>query len=193
MKKIMTAAFTLSALFAVSGKVHADVNYPWCLMGDTRGYECVFSSREQCAQDGRNRGFGGQCIQNPAYKPGKPTESQNARPSQAQSGGGAPIRNGDQCFTYSWGKDATFGSWGPCPQPAGTSKTTAAAPRRQTTRPSQAVSATPAPFGTTIAGPQQRECKTVYVGGPAAEVCRGGLGGGYSAPCPRAWRVECSR
>jgi len=70
MKKVMTAAFALSALFAASGKVHAYVSYPWCLMGDTRGYECVFSSREQCAQDGRNRGFGGQCIQNPAYKRG---------------------------------------------------------------------------------------------------------------------------
>jgi Protein of unknown function (DUF3551) len=90
MKKVMTAAFALSALFATSGKVHADVNYPWCIMGDTRGFECVFSSREQCMQDGRNRGFGGQCIQNPAYKPGKPTVSdkkgtvsQTARPSQA--------------------------------------------------------------------------------------------------------------
>jgi Protein of unknown function (DUF3551) len=89
MTKVMTAAFALSALFAASGKVHAEVNYPWCLMGDTRGYECVFSSREQCAQDGRNRGFGSQCIQNPAYKPGAPTisgekrtASQTARPSQ---------------------------------------------------------------------------------------------------------------
>jgi hypothetical protein len=82
MKKLMTAAFALSALFAASGKAHAEVNYPWCLMGDTRGYECVFSCREQCAQDGRNRGFGSQCIQNPAYKPGKATTSQTARPSQ---------------------------------------------------------------------------------------------------------------
>jgi hypothetical protein len=90
MKKVMTAGFSLSALFAASGKVHADVNYPWCLLGDTRGYECVFSSREQCAQDGRNRGFGGQCIKNPAFKPGAPTVSdkkrtvsQTPRPSQA--------------------------------------------------------------------------------------------------------------
>jgi len=85
MKKVMTATFALSALFAASGKVHADVNYPWCLMGDTRGYECVFSSREQCAQDGRNRGFGGQCVQNPVYKPGKPTASDTSRPSRAAS------------------------------------------------------------------------------------------------------------
>ena len=33
MKKVMTAAFALSALFAASGKVHAEVNYPWCIMG----------------------------------------------------------------------------------------------------------------------------------------------------------------
>jgi hypothetical protein len=90
MKKVMTVAFALSALFAASGKVHAEVNYPWCLMGDTRGYECVFSSREQCAQDGRNRGFGGQCIQNPFYKPGAPTvsgqkQTETARPSQTVS------------------------------------------------------------------------------------------------------------
>jgi hypothetical protein len=102
MKKLMTAAFALCALFVVSGKAHADVHYPWCLMGDTRGYECVFSTREQCMQDGRNRGFGSQCIQNPYYKPGSPTVSgivkgpptvsgpvkkrtvsQTARPSQA--------------------------------------------------------------------------------------------------------------
>jgi hypothetical protein len=95
MKKVMTAAFALSALFAESGKVHAEVNYPWCIIGNTRAVDCYFSSREQCAQDGRNRGFGGQCIQNPAYKPGRPPTvsgpvakrgvSQAARPSQAVS------------------------------------------------------------------------------------------------------------
>jgi hypothetical protein len=93
-KKVMTAAFALSALFAASGKVLADVNYPWCIIGDTRAVDCYFSSREQCTQDGRNRGFGSQCIQNPAYKPGAPTVSgplgprkrtvsQSTRPSQA--------------------------------------------------------------------------------------------------------------
>jgi hypothetical protein len=156
MKKVITGAFALSALFAAFvGKTHADVNYPWCIIGNTRAVDCYFSRREQCAQDGRNRGFGGQCIQNPYYKPGRPptvsgsrAAPQTARPSQA-----------------------------------------AAPPRRQTTRPSQAVSATRAPFGTTIAGPQQRECKTVYVGGPAAEVCNGW----YGLPCGPAWRVECSR
>src|SRR5215475_4732596 len=94
MRKIITAAFALSALFAALGKVHAEVNYPWCIIGDTRAVECYFSSREQCMQDGRNRGFGSQCIQNPAYNPGAPTVSgplgprnrtvsQTARPSQA--------------------------------------------------------------------------------------------------------------
>jgi hypothetical protein len=75
MKMVMTAAFALSALFAASGKVHADVSYPWCIIGNTRAVDCYFSTREQCAQDGRNRGFGGQCIQNPFYKPGVPTVS----------------------------------------------------------------------------------------------------------------------
>jgi Protein of unknown function (DUF3551) len=89
MKKLITAGLVLSALFAASGKVHAAVNYPWCIMGDTRGFECVFSSREQCVQDGRNRGFGGQCIQNPAYKPGAPTVSGAA---QAPPTASAPVK-----------------------------------------------------------------------------------------------------
>ena len=90
MKKLMTARLSLSAVLTALGEVKAYVNYPWCIIGDTRGIDCVFSSREQCSQDGRNRGFGGQCIQNPFYKPGVPTvsgqngtASQTARPSQA--------------------------------------------------------------------------------------------------------------
>jgi hypothetical protein len=31
MKKVMTAGLALSALFAASGQVPADVNYPWCI------------------------------------------------------------------------------------------------------------------------------------------------------------------
>jgi hypothetical protein len=107
MRKVMTAAFALSALFAASVKVHADVNYPWCLMGDTRGYECVFSSREQCAQDGRNRGFGGQCIQNPYYKPGAPTfsgtkrtVSQTARPAAYSTC--TEVKSA--CLSYGWSR-----------------------------------------------------------------------------------------
>jgi Protein of unknown function (DUF3551) len=69
MRKLMTAGLALSAVFAASGQVHAALNYPWCVIGETRGVECVFSSREQCAQDGRNRGFGGQCIKNQFYNP----------------------------------------------------------------------------------------------------------------------------
>jgi hypothetical protein len=75
MRQFMMAVMALSALFAASGKVHADVNYPWCIIGDTRAIDCYFSTREQCMQDGRNRGFGSQCIQNPYYKPGAPTVS----------------------------------------------------------------------------------------------------------------------
>lgn len=91
MQKSVIAGLALWTLCAVvAGKVHAYVDYPWCVMGETRGFECVFSSREQCMQDGRNRGFGGQCIQNPAYKAGLPavsgkkrTVSQTAGPPQA--------------------------------------------------------------------------------------------------------------
>jgi hypothetical protein len=93
MRKSIIAGLAMWATFAAfAGKAHADVNYPWCLMGDTRGYECVFSTREQCMQDGRNRGFGSQCIPNPYYKPGAPTVSgqkrtvsRAPRPSQARS------------------------------------------------------------------------------------------------------------
>jgi hypothetical protein len=68
MRKSIIAGLTLwAALAAFGGKAQAYVNYPWCVMGETRGFECVFSSREQCAMDGRGRGFGGQCIQNPFY------------------------------------------------------------------------------------------------------------------------------
>jgi hypothetical protein len=73
MKTLMAAALALSAVFVGSGEVHAYISYPWCIIGDTRAVDCVFSSREQCAQDGRNRGFGGQCIQNPFYSPAPST------------------------------------------------------------------------------------------------------------------------
>jgi Protein of unknown function (DUF3551) len=53
----------------LSSEVHAYVNYPWCAVGDTRGMDCVFSTKEQCAADGRGRGFGTQCGPNPAYNP----------------------------------------------------------------------------------------------------------------------------
>jgi hypothetical protein len=42
--------------------------------------------------------------------------------AQAEILGGAPMRNGEQCFKYSPGngKDGRFGSWGACPQAAST-------------------------------------------------------------------------
>jgi Protein of unknown function (DUF3551) len=69
MKKLMTAGLSLSAVLTALGEVKAYVNYPWCIIGDTRGIDCVFSTREQCTADGRNRGFGSQCIKNPSYDP----------------------------------------------------------------------------------------------------------------------------
>jgi Protein of unknown function (DUF3551) len=71
MKKLMTAELSLSVVLTALGEVKAYVNYPWCIIGNTRDIDCVFSSREQCAEDGRNRGFGGQCIKNPNYDPKK--------------------------------------------------------------------------------------------------------------------------
>jgi Protein of unknown function (DUF3551) len=93
MRKSVIAGLALWAgLAAFAGKTHAEVNYPWCIIGDTRAVDCYFSSREQCMQDGRNRGFGSQCIKNPFYKPGPPTVSgpvhkrtETARPSQGVS------------------------------------------------------------------------------------------------------------
>jgi hypothetical protein len=62
--------------------------------------------------------------------------------AHAEYGGGAPFRNGDQCFRYSGagdfgnpltnspgGKDGRFGYWSACPQRANTSKATAPVPR----------------------------------------------------------------
>jgi len=69
MKKWIIAGLALSALFAAAPESRAYTNYPWCVHGDSRGLECVFASKEQCAQDGRNRGFGGQCMPNPYYNP----------------------------------------------------------------------------------------------------------------------------
>jgi hypothetical protein len=127
MRKSVIAGLALWAAFAAfAGKTHAEVNYPWCVIGDNRGLDCVFSSREQCAQDGRNRGFGGQCIQNPAYKLGQPSivsgpaakraASQAARLSRAVSAGhstctgmkSARLSAGDTCLT------SAVGYWASC-------------------------------------------------------------------------------
>jgi hypothetical protein len=69
MKNLITAGLALSAVFTALREVHAYVNYPWCVYGEGRGIDCVFSTREQCAADGRGRGFGSQCHQNPNYNP----------------------------------------------------------------------------------------------------------------------------
>jgi Protein of unknown function (DUF3551) len=99
MRKSLITGLTLWVAFAAfAGKGHAEVSYPWCIMGDTRGYECVFSSREQCVQDGRNRGFGGQCIQNPFYKPGPPTVSGPVDgPPKKRAASDSAAANGSTC------------------------------------------------------------------------------------------------
>lgn len=95
MKKLMAAGLALSAVVAASGKANAYINYPWCIVGDTRGLDCVFASREQCARDGRNRGFGGQCIQNPFYNPALPSVVPSASPVRKPSSvveGESPVK-----------------------------------------------------------------------------------------------------
>jgi hypothetical protein len=64
--------------------------------------------------------------------------------AQAETIGGAPMRNGAQCFKYSPGnsKDGRFGSWGACPQAAGSSTAAAAATPRSTRRSRAAASPT---------------------------------------------------
>jgi Protein of unknown function (DUF3551) len=72
MRKLIIAGLILGAGLTVFGRhAQAYLNYPWCTAGDSRGWDCHFSTREQCAMDGGNRGFGSQCIQNPNYDPTK--------------------------------------------------------------------------------------------------------------------------
>jgi len=87
MKKSMVAGLVLCALVAASGKASAYVNYPWCIIGDTRAVDCVFMSREQCAMDGRNRGFGGQCMRNPFYNSALPAVVGPGSPSASPAAG----------------------------------------------------------------------------------------------------------
>ena len=89
MKNLIVAGLALSAVLAARGEVQAYVNYPWCAMGDTRGVDCVFTTKEQCAEDGRGRGFGTQCMRNPDYNPNLPSvveQTPRRAPAPAQAG-----------------------------------------------------------------------------------------------------------
>jgi hypothetical protein len=91
MQKSIIAGLILGAgLTAFGGQAQAYVNYPWCIQGEGRGFECSFSTREQCAMDGRNRGFGGLCRQNLYYNPRKgpviePTAAKPVQRGQRQT------------------------------------------------------------------------------------------------------------
>jgi len=65
--------------------------------------------------------------------------------AQAESLHGGPMQNGSQCFKYSPGnsKDGRFGSWGDCPQAAGTRAAPAAAPQRRSRAAASATSPAP--------------------------------------------------
>lgn len=80
MKKLTIAILALAGWVGAPGYSHAYVNYPWCANGDSRGLDCVFKSRAQCAADGRGRGFGTNCVRNPNYDPSLPSVVPGARP-----------------------------------------------------------------------------------------------------------------
>jgi hypothetical protein len=93
MQKSIIAGLVLGAgLTTFGGQAHAYVNYPWCVHGDGRGLECAFSTRDQCAMDGRNRGFGGQCVQNPYYDPRKGPVIEPTAAKPVQRGQRQPAR-----------------------------------------------------------------------------------------------------
>jgi Protein of unknown function (DUF3551) len=83
MKKLTIATLALSASFAMPQQSRAYLNYPWCNTASDRGLECHFASREECAQDGRNRGFGGYCRPNPFYNPKLPSVIEVRPPKNA--------------------------------------------------------------------------------------------------------------
>ena len=90
MKEFITAALPLCAVFTCLEPSYAYTNYPWCIISNNRGMDCVFSSYEQCQADGRNRGFGSNCRQNPAYNPKLPSVVEGGavrRPRPAPWGG----------------------------------------------------------------------------------------------------------
>ena len=91
MSKLMIGGLVLAAVLTSVEISHAYVNYPWCIEGRGRGMDCVFASKEQCAEDGRNRGFGSQCMRNPAYNPRLPSvidQTQRALQMDQQRRGG---------------------------------------------------------------------------------------------------------
>jgi hypothetical protein len=54
--------------------------------------------------------------------------------AQAENLLGAPAKNGNQCFQYAQsteGRDARWGSWGPCPQTASAAVATAPKARKR--------------------------------------------------------------
>jgi hypothetical protein len=83
MKKLIAAGIVLSAVsIALMGDVNASANYPWCIIGYHRGVDCYFSTREQCAAEGRNLGFGRRCLPNPFYNPALPSVVDAASPAK---------------------------------------------------------------------------------------------------------------
>jgi hypothetical protein len=88
MKKLIAGGFMLSAAFAaLIGEADALANYPWCIIGYHRSVDCYFSTRDQCAAEWRNLGFGRRCIQNPFYNPALPSVVGGASPVKEKNHG----------------------------------------------------------------------------------------------------------
>ena len=95
MSHFTAAGLILAASFAVVENAAAYINYPWCIYGDSRGVDCSYRSKEECAKSGRGRGFGSQCRQNPSYNPALPNVVEQSRGRSAEPGqfrGNAPQR-----------------------------------------------------------------------------------------------------
>jgi hypothetical protein len=88
MKKLIAGVLVLSAAFtALMGEADALANYPWCIIGYHRSVDCYFSTRDQCAAEGRTLGFGRRCIQNPFYNPALPSVMDGASPVKGPNQG----------------------------------------------------------------------------------------------------------
>jgi Protein of unknown function (DUF3551) len=74
MKKLAIAGLVLAASFGAldfGTLEHANAlgNYPWCIIGYHRSFDCAFSSRDQCVVAAANLGVAPRCLQNPFYNP----------------------------------------------------------------------------------------------------------------------------
>jgi Protein of unknown function (DUF3551) len=78
MKKLTIAGLMLAASlgaleFGTLEEANAHGNYPWCIIGYHRSFDCAFSSRDQCFIAAANLGVARRCLPNPFYNPAAPS------------------------------------------------------------------------------------------------------------------------